>query len=382
MKTLAIIGGSYLQRPLVAKAKAMGLRTLCFSIPEGAVCREVADDFFPISITEKDAILSVCRDCGIDGIVSIASDVAVPTVAYVAEKLGLVGNSMESAFKTTNKYAMRKALVEGGVRCPRFSLVTSTAEANRLWSGFEGPVIIKPCDRSGSLGVTKVDDPGELPEAVSRALTASFCGQAIMEAFIGEAKEISIEGISWGSSYYPLAITDKVTSGPPNYVELGHHQPSALPCAIIEEALDQVRLGLRALSIEVGATHPELMVTPEGEVFVTEIGARMGGDFIGSDLVELSTGYDFLRGVILVALGDFERPVLSEGKRSGVWFHSPQTPWVGEVIRALPPELVRWELNEQEAKPLTRSADRSGYFIYQSDRDADITFGSGALTVS
>mgnify|MGYP003347788352 CR=1 FL=1 len=107
MKTLAIIGASYLQLPLVEKAKEMGLYTLCFAWEEGAVCKELVDEFYPISIVEKEQILEVCQQKHIDGICTIASDVAAPTVAYVAEKMRLVGNSYACALKANNKYLMR-----------------------------------------------------------------------------------------------------------------------------------------------------------------------------------------------------------------------------------------------------------------------------------
>jgi hypothetical protein len=111
LKTLAIIGASYLQRPLVEKAKAMGLRTICFAWAEGAVCKDLVDVFYPISIVEKEQILDVCQKEHIDGICTIASDVAAPTVAYVAEQMGLVGNSYEasptmSEFMIPNEYEM------------------------------------------------------------------------------------------------------------------------------------------------------------------------------------------------------------------------------------------------------------------------------------
>ena len=80
MKTLAIIGASYLQEPLVRKAKEMGLRTICFAWADGAVCQDVCDRFYPISIIEKESILEVCRRERIDGITTIATDVAMPTV--------------------------------------------------------------------------------------------------------------------------------------------------------------------------------------------------------------------------------------------------------------------------------------------------------------
>ena len=112
------------------------------------------------------------------------------------------------------------------------------------------------------------------------------------------------------------------------------------------------------------------MVSQTGEVFVTEIGSRMGGDFIGSDLVRLSTGYDFVRGVIEVALGRFFGVKYGEKHCSGVWFYSPDTLKVKEIVEHKPrhPWIVQSEIHENELNPLTRSADRAGYFIYQSNQ--------------
>ena len=120
MKTLAIIGASYLQLPLVQRAKEMGIRTICFAWAEGAVCKDVADRFYPISIVEKEQILEICKKEHIDGICTIASDVAAPTVAYIAEQMGLVGNSYEASLKANNKILMRNAFAASDVPCPKF----------------------------------------------------------------------------------------------------------------------------------------------------------------------------------------------------------------------------------------------------------------------
>jgi len=367
--TLAIIGASYLQLPLVLKAKELGLRTICFAWEEGAVCKDCADQFYPVSVLEKEKIADICRHEQISGVTTIATDIAVPTVAYVAHQLGLISNSEHSAYISTNKYAMREALAAAGVSCPQFVRIRSIQDALLALSQLHFPLIIKPCDRSGSMGVCRLNNQAELEQAVTEALACSFCKEAVLEEFIEDAREISIEGISFAGTHYVLAVTDKVTTGPPHYVELGHHQPSNLPQHLIDEAIRQVKLGVKALDIQYGASHPELMITPDGRIYVTEIGARMGGDFIGSDLVQLSTGYDFLRGVIEVALNQFQPPQSPLNKCSGVWFYAPETQWVKDIIKnpAQHPEIVKSELHEDQLKPLTRSADRVGFFVYQSD---------------
>ena len=123
MKTIAIIGASYLQRPLVERAKEMGLRTICFAWAEGAVCKDLCDVFYPISITEKEQILHICREEHIDGICTIGSDVAAPTVAYVAEQMGLTGNSYEAAVRAHEKHLMREAFMKAAIPCPHFMRV-------------------------------------------------------------------------------------------------------------------------------------------------------------------------------------------------------------------------------------------------------------------
>jgi hypothetical protein len=96
----------------------------------------------------------------------------------------------------------------------------------------------------------------------------------------------------------------------------------------------------------------------------------MGGDFIGSDLVPLSTGYDFLKGVVEVACGTFSLPEARFRRCSGVWFFSQKTPQVFDYIQKKTqyPEIMRAEIFSMELVELTQSADRSGYFIYQSDQ--------------
>lgn len=364
-KKIAIIGAGYLQLPLVKKAKEMGVETHCFAWEDGAVCKVEADFFYPISIVEKEKILDVCREIGIDGICTIASDIAAPTVAYVAEKMGLAGNSYASAVRANNKYLMRNALYAAGVPCPGYRMVKDITELEDLALDF--PLIVKPSDRSGSLGVAKVVSGEELRSAVENALALSFKKEAMVEEFI-EGREISVEFISYRGVHYPLQITDKATTGAPHFVELEHHQPSTLSSEQYSEIYAITEKALTALGITDGASHSEYKITEEGRVVVMEIGGRMGGDFIGSDLVRLSTGYDFVRGVIEVALGDFQVPRFTERLHSGVYFLSK------ENMRLLPviehwwdyPEIVRAEITGEELRRVECSNDRSGYLLYQA----------------
>ena len=370
MKTLAIIGASYLQLPVVQRAKEMGIRTICFAWAEGAVCKDVADTFYPVSIVEKEQILEICKKERIDGICTIASDTAAPTVAYVAEQMGLVGNSYEASLKANNKILMRNAFAAANVPCPKYWCLTEQSPITDNLSPL--PLIVKPSDRSGSLGVVKVEREEDLLPAIKAAQAYSFKHEAIVEQFI-EGREISVEFISYQSIHYPLQITDKVTTEAPHFVEIAHHQPADLTKAQYEEIYDLTKRALTALGVTNGASHSEYRITKDGKIYVMEIGARMGGDFIGSDLVQLSTGYDFLRGVIEVALGTFTAPQLKEHNYSGVYFLSEATAHLKPIMekRSLP-GIVKAEITDTELHPLTCSGDRSGYLIYKSNKKLNL----------
>jgi len=369
MKKLAVIGASYLQIPLVLKAKDMGIETHCFAWEDGAVCKEIADFFYPVSILEKEKILDICRQVHIDGITTIASDAAVPTVSFVAGNMGLKGNSFDDSLAATDKYLMRKRFAEFSVSSPQFIIATD----NYSTKDFRFPVIVKPTDRSGSRGVKKIESPDGLQDAVLRAQKESFTHQAIIEEYI-TGSEVSVESISWKGKHYILAITDKVTTGEPYFVELEHHQPSNLPEDIQQKIKSETLKALVALNVKYGASHSEFKITKEGEVFAIEVGARMGGDFIGSDLVYLSTGYDFVKGVIDISLGHFEVPFLPSNKCSGVYFLCKETENLLPIIQnaAKYPQIVEAEITDRALHALQCSADRSGYFIYQAEKRFNI----------
>ena len=363
MRKIAIIGASYLQLPLVEKANDMGLETHCFSWEDGAVCKELSDFFYPISILDKERILEVCIQIGIDGVVSIASDAAVSTAAYIAEELTLISNNYEDSIVATDKYLMRQRFTENDVLCPKYLIASEKYSVDHL----RFPLIVKPTDRSGSRGVQKVETLIDVKQAVQRAQQESFTNQAIIEEYI-TGIEISVESISWEGKHYVLAFTDKVTTGSPYFVELEHHQPSRISSEIKEKVKEKTIKVLTSLNIKYGASHSEFKITDKGEVHIIEVGARMGGDFIGSTLVQLSTGYDFLKGVIDVSLGHFIEPINHENNYAGVFFICEETKHLLSVIqdKAKNSKIVEAELADNQLRNARCSADRSGYLVYQS----------------
>ena len=365
-KKIAVIGASYLQLPLVLKCKELNYYSICFAHIEGAVCADVCDQFYPISVLEKEEILKICKELQIDAVLTIASDIAVSTVNYVAEKLNLFGNPTSSSQLCTDKNKMKEALSNYHLPTAKFCQLTEAKEFHLL-SSFNFPLIVKPADRSGSLGVTKVNTFEALTLAFETAMHHSLNKSVIVEEFI-IGKEISVESITFEGKHFFLALTDKVTSGAPHFVELEHHQPAKLSeedTTLIKEILSKA---LNALQIKNGASHSELIIDSNNNIIINEIGARMGGDFIGSHLVQLSTGYDFLKGVLDVALGEFkEIKIHTNIAFSGVLFLSSITDFE-KRINPNQREIVQYEINEIKNETLTKSADRNGFYIYQADK--------------
>jgi biotin carboxylase len=351
------------------KAKELQIETHCFAWDEGAVCKEISDFFYPISIVEKEAISKICRDIQIDGITTIATDLPVPTISYVANQLGLTANSCESALICTNKWMMRIALHEAGIKIPSFFLSDHYNQIDRNEINF--PLIIKPTDRSGSRGVSIVNSQNDFDLGLSYALENSIEKKAIVEEYIS-GDEISVETISWRGKHYILGVTDKTTTGPPYFVEVAHHQPSKYSKYLFEKIRETTFSSLNALGIKYGASHSEFKISPRGEIYVIEVGARMGGDFIGSHLVSLSTGYDFVKGCIEVALGEFTVPQLRNSKFSGIYFLCNETKKIFPYFQNENHFDYEKIIHTNLLKNITNSNERSGYLIYHSDSKIDL----------
>ena len=297
---LVIIGANDFQNQLILKAKELGYETHVFAWQCGDVGEKTADFFYPISVTEKEKILEKCKEIKPVGVCSIASDLTSITVNFVAENLGLPCNPTSNTLGYTNKFEMRKKMKANGVKTPAFIKVNDSPDTWKL-DGFHFPVIVKPTDRSGSRGITKVYSMDEIEAAVHYSTKDSFEKSAIIEEFI-EGNEYSCECISYHGKHHFLAFTKKYTTGSPNFIETGHCEPSDIKLEDQEMIKENIFKALDALNVQNSASHTEFKIDENGNFGIIEIGARMGGDCIGSDLVRISTGYDFVKMVIDVAV--------------------------------------------------------------------------------
>ena len=371
MKKIAIIGASYLQLPLIKKAKEMGLETHVFAWASEDVGEKEADYFYPISIVEKEKILVECEKIGISGICTIASDLAIITVNYVANKLGLIGNSLECTLKSTNKYFMRKCFNENGDPYTHNVLVDSAVDIDIDRLKF--PVIVKPIDRSGSRGITKVENRYELESAIQIAKSYGFDKKVIVEDYI-DGEEYSVECLSYDGKHRFLQLTYKYTTGSPNYIEICHLEPAP----VSEETLEKIKVvvfhALDSLGIKYGASHTEIKIDNDGEIKLIEIGGRMGGDLIGSSLVKNSTGYDFVRGVIEVSLGYEPKIDIVKNNYSAVRyiFSKDDLSILQDLQKNNEKVLLDYKITGNFLEKIIDSSNRYGYFMISSSKKEDV----------
>lgn len=367
MKKLAILGASEPHLPLYLKAREMGLETYCIAWSKGAYCKDYADHFCDISIVDYQAVAEMCQQEKIDGAVANALELAVPTLAYLHEKCGFNGNSIQTSIWSTNKSEMRKRVLDTHA-CPQPEFMIVGPDDFPSINYY--PVIVKPSDSSASRGITVVESPDELVYAVNRARENSKSKVIMVEQII-QGEEVSVESISYKGKHYLLTITDKETTGAPYFVEIAHHQPSSLSSAIQDKIARYNTSLLDALQIDNSASHAEFKIDQYGEVYLMEVGARGGGGCISYKLVELSTGYDYIKGMIQVALSEFEEPVIHSSNYSGIYFLSENTKKVLNIIHNYKnaPWMKYYFVNKDKPLRVLRSSyDRSGFFIYQSDK--------------
>lgn len=297
-----IVGASILQLPGILKAKEMGLTVGVADFNPEAIGIPYADEYYNASTMDEDAVLNAAREFKPDGIMTLATDMPMRGVAKVAETLGLHSISYETAIKATDKYEMIKAFKQHNVPSPWYYTADSLSELSALKEYLSYPCIMKPTDNAGSHGVVLSHSFEELVASYDYSHDCSRHGRVIIEEYL-EGSEVSVEVMVVHGVAHVLQITDKLTTGAPHFVEMGHSQPTRHPNEVADAIKDVAARACSAVGINMGPAHVEMMVTEKGPVMI-ELGARMGGDNITTGLVPLSTGIDMVKATIDIALGN------------------------------------------------------------------------------
>lgn len=302
MKKLLIVGASILQLPAIKRAKELGYHVAVIDYDPNAIGIPYADKYFNVSTIDINGVVDAAEEYKPDGIMTLATDMPMRAIAAACEKLGLLGISTETALKSTDKGKMIKAFEQNGVEHPWYYIAPDRKRFDEIKHQLTYPCIMKPTDNSGSRGVVLIHNPMQLEEEYSYSQSSSRSGSVIIEEYL-TGPEVSVEVIVYKGVPHVLQITDKLTTGAPHFVEMGHSQPSQLPKDTTDKIKDLASRAVLAVGIENGPAHVEMIVTENGPKMV-ELGARMGGDCITTHLVPLSTGIDMIKATIDIACGN------------------------------------------------------------------------------
>lgn len=312
MKKILVLAAGTLQIPIIKKAHDMGYYVIAADGDPNACGLKYADKGICENITSEEAMLRVAREEQIDGVIHPCSEVSMNVMGRINDELGLSGISKEQAIRSTNKHLMRKAFEAGNAPSPMSILTTNAKNAwDHFCNDFDTNAILKPSRNSGSRGIAKVVkgiSEDEFKLLYERAYEESRDKLVLIEQFI-EGPEFSVEIIVWQNKINVLTVTEKKTTESPYFVEIGHNQPSCYPEKIVKIITDAAVSGVRALGVNNCACHAEVKVlntsmnSSNPQAYIMEIGARLGGDFISTELTHLSTGIDMVAAAVNCALG-------------------------------------------------------------------------------
>ncbi len=368
-KSILIFGMGQLQQSLIERCKLKGLYTVGIDPNLNADCKNLVDAFEVVAGNDFDTTLAVAKKYDVSGVITAATDKPLVMMARIAKELSLPFFSEKTAIISTDKLLMKQQFIETGIPCANGFVINDISKLTEFDVSF--PVIVKPRDNSGSRGVIYCINMKSLNKAVTEALQFTQKGNVLVEEFI-EGKEFSVEGIHHNGQHHVIQITEKTTTDFPYNVELCHVQPADLTEIQQSQVKALIHEVAQALKFDNCASHTEIKINSKG-IFVIETSPRLGGDFISSTLVPLSTGINMEDIVIDISTNNLIKTkyfLPTSNRCSGIiYFELPE----GEIESLSVfnflndiTEIHKWKFHLKvgdKINKITSSLNRYGYVI-------------------
>lgn len=366
---MMILGAGPLQIPAIQKAKELGYQIISVDYDEHAPGFALADVKLLVSTLDQEAVLLEAQRLQPDVVITSTSDGPVRTAAYVNEKLGKRPDlSYENAQCATIKSKMRDRLKECGVPIPKYYAAMDFDAYMKAVNVLDEHCIVKPADNAGSRGVVLLDPEERNSSLLYQYSKGNSRNGTVMVEEVMEGPEVSVEALVIEGEPHIITVTDKYITPPPYFVELAHCEPSVLDSNVTEKIKAVAAQAIKAIGIENAPAHVEIKVTEDGPKIV-ELAARLGGDFITSRLVPLSTGIDLVGASVLLATG--ERPDLTPKRQQGAAIHFIHAEKEGVLSEIILPETGQEGVEEialykklgEKVNGTRSSNDRLGHVI-------------------
>lgn len=320
-KKLMLLGGLRYLLPVIEEAHKLGAYVITADYLPDNIAHKYSDEYCNVSIIDKDAVLAKAKDLEIDGILSHAVDPGVVSAAYVAEQMGLpFQTSYKAACILQDKSLFRQFLIENGFNCPHAKGYTNAVDALEDVDYFNWPVIVKPVDSAGSKGVTKVESPEDLPQAIEVALNCSISKNFIVEDFldiVGYQSSADIFTVD-GKLVYPAysdQLFDKDAANP--YTPAIEIWPSSMEQHFQDDLTEQLQRLFTLLGVKTGIYNVESRVCSNGKAYIMEVSPRGGGNRI-AELQDMATVQSLIRAEICKALS-LPMDEIKAPEYDGVW---------------------------------------------------------------
>ena len=305
-KKLMLLGGSRYLFPVIKKAHRLGLYVItCDYLPYNDA-HKFSDEYVNVSIIDKEATLAAAQERQIDGIMSFACDPGVATAAYVAEKMGLpFQGSYESVSILQDKGKFRQFLIDNGFNCPHAKSYTDINAPFKDVDYFTWPVIVKPVDSAGSKGVTRVEKPEDLPEAIQTALDNGHNGQFIIEDFLTfESYHSSTDPFTIDGELKYISFSDQLFDKDADnpYTPAFIIWPTTMKKEHQDYLASEIQRLMHLLKMKTGIYNIESVVGKGGIPYIMEVSPRGGGCKI-AELQEMSVGVNVIENEIRKAVG-------------------------------------------------------------------------------
>ena len=211
-KKLLVIGGAFQHCKLVEAAKELGVITYVTDyLPlEDAPAKQIADRYFMHNITEIDDIAAMCREEGIDGVISTSLDACQKPYFKVCQKLGLPCFGTEEQFRIlTDKTAFKESCKAAGVdTIPEYKACDFESE-EICKANVQFPILVKPGESRGSRGQSICNTYEETLAAIAFARSESANGEIVIEKYMGQANDFSMTILVINGKTYPFRTVDR-----------------------------------------------------------------------------------------------------------------------------------------------------------------------------
>jgi len=304
-KKILVMGAGIYQVPLIKKIKAMGHSAIVVSPLGNYPGIGIADEIIDLDTKDRRNVLKMAKKIGISAVLTTGTDVAVPTIGYLIDELGLNGTQFKPAQWSMDKSLMKQRFVKCGVNTAIFASVDNFEDLKTEAIAIGYPVMIKAIDSSGSRGVTQVLSESDLSSAYKSALSVSESDSVIVEKFL-EGFEIGAQAIVVGNEVVEVFLhSDKVTPSPVS-APIGHAMPLDLEKNVEVKTKQLVKKAVMALEIKDTISNVDIMIVND-EPFILEVGARMGATCLPEN-ISIYAGFDAYEFIIRLSLG--EKPSL------------------------------------------------------------------------